>query len=171
MELDSAARHRLLDEPPVTGYVVRKVFKFRLMEALQGSGGRAVVVKREGGWSQPDQARTVEYPLLIVQCWADPDRENGELSVGNAEEKAWALWRTVDPCFHMVRGARWGLSTDPPRDGLMIVRSSRWSEPRCETSSSSLSDRGASLERNLLTDGGAYVECSYAVELAHGTYN
>lgn len=170
MELESAARHRLLAEDSVTGYVVKKVFKFRLMEALQGTAGRAIVVSRNGGWSQPDQARTVEYPLLTVQCWAAPDLVDGELSVGNAEEKAWALHRVVDPCLHLVRGERWGYSLSPVRDGLMIVRSSRWSEPVCETSSSSVADRGASLEKQLLLGGGAYVQTSYAVEVAHGTY-
>lgn len=170
MELEPAARHRLLADATVTGYVVKRVFTHRLMESLKGTSGLAVVVRRSGGWSTPDQSRTAEYPLLTVQCWADPDRESGEVAVGNALNKAWALYRAVDPIFHMVRGERWGYSTSPPRDGLMIVRSSRWAEPSPSDSSSVSTQRGATFEQALLSDGGGMVEVSYACEVAHGSY-
>lgn len=171
MELDTAARHMALADATITGYVVAKVFKYRLMEGLQGTGGRAVVFRRDGGWGRPDESRTVEYPVLKTECWADVDRDdNGEQMAGKAEEKAWALWRALNARLHMVRGERWGYSEDPPRDGLYIVRASRWSEASIETSQSVASERGASLERALLIEGGAVVRCSYALEIAVGAY-
>lgn len=127
MELETAVRRMLLADNTVAGYVQQKVWKHTLEQKVDGTGGRALVVKRAGSWAQPDQVKTLEYPLLQVECWADVDRENGEMLRRNAVDKAFALYRAVDPLLHARRGVVWGAGGSEP--GLTVVSSVRWIEP------------------------------------------
>ena len=128
MELETAARRQLLGVPAVTGYVQQKVFKYRLEEMIDSTGGRAVVVRRSGQWSTPDPVQTSEYPVLTVDCYADPTRTpEGEIDQLDAEDKAFAVFRTIDPVFHARRNERWGAFGSAA--GLLVVSSARWREP------------------------------------------
>lgn len=160
MELETAVRKLLLASDAVTGYVGTKVHKFRLDGVLDGTGGRAVVVRRVGGWARPQQVNTGEYPLLEVQCWADHDRdETGGIAEATAEEKAWALWRVVDPLLHGCTGAVWGEEDD--RAGLEVLTCSRWAEG-VVLSASQMDGRQRSSEEAV------FVSVQYAVECIHG---
>lgn len=159
MELETAVRKLLLASDAVTGYVGAKVYKFRLDAALT-DGGRAVVVRRVGGWARPQPINTGEYPLLEVQCWADHDRDTaGGMAAANAEEKAWALLRVVDPLLHGVVGAVWGGEDD--RAGLEILSCSRYAEGVVLTASQAEG-------RARTSEEAVYVSTTYAVECIHG---
>lgn len=128
MELETAVRRLLLGNQAVAGYVGQKVFKFTLMEPVDQTGGRAVVLSRSGGWAQPDTVKSLEYPLLQVECYADCDRDdNGNVLTRNAVDKAYALYRTIDPLLHAKRDAWWGAGGSD--DGMKMISCVRWSEP------------------------------------------
>jgi hypothetical protein len=121
VEVETAIRKYLLAQSEVTGYVGQRVDKFRLTEPITGTGRRSIVVKRNGGWQTPDPVKTLEFPIVQIECWADPDRDaDGNVSVSNALDKALAVQRVIDPLLHGQRGVRWS--------ELMVVSSARWSE-------------------------------------------
>lgn len=122
MEIETAARKVLLADATVAGYVGPKVRKFTLLDALDRTAGRAIVLKRDGQWRRRDWQRSAEYPILRVECWADHDRDGvGDMTEANAEEKALALWRAVDSRLHSREMEQW--------DELWIASCSLWSEP------------------------------------------
>lgn len=165
MELEAAARRWALADATITGYVVQKVYKYRMMESLDGTGGAALVLKRDGGWTQPDSVQTAERPTLIAQCWADADRDgDGFMLTGNAEEKAWALYRAVAARFHGVRGQRWGVTADNP--GLMVVSCARWAEPIVSFQGNL---HAGDPDKTLIAEG-AIVTAKFAVQIAVGSY-
>jgi hypothetical protein len=128
MEIESAARRYLLGIPEVAGYVGTRVFKFDLVEPLEGTGDRAVVVARQPGWRSPESVGTSEFPRLAVDCWADPTRvpDSGEIQTLDAADKAYALARVIRPwfCFPHLRNQWIGAFGSNP--GLRVVDS----EPR-----------------------------------------
>lgn len=148
MELEAAARKMLLADPTVAGYVGRKVYKHRLMEMLE-CGQRAIVLRRNGGWTQPDTITHQEYPLLQVQCWADVSRSpEGEAAKQDAEDNAWAVCRAVDDLMQGIRGQCWG--------ELYIVGSSRYREGFV-----------VAAEQHKLQDEAVYVQVEYAIVTFH----
>jgi len=121
MEVETAIRKYLLAQSGVTGYVGGRVYKFQLMEPVHATSHRAVVIKRVGQWGTPDSVQTSEYPLVQVECWADPDRDaDGNVLVMNALDKAFAVQRTIDPFLHGKRGVKFS--------DLDVVSTQRWSE-------------------------------------------
>ena len=128
MELETAVRRHLIADEGVNGYVTSKVFKNALLVSPQGGGGYAIVVRRAPGWAQPDRVKTSEFPRLMVECYADPDRNSdGTKKVENGTDKAWGLFRVVDQLLHARRDEFWGAGgTDA---GLRIITCARDSEP------------------------------------------
>lgn len=130
MEVEAAARRYLLSDATVTGYVGHRVFRDKLLEPLQ-PGQMAVVIWRDGGWGAPDPGNTQEYPFLIIDCYADPDRdERGLFTTSNAGTKALGLYRAVDPLFQGPRAPKSDLvGAFGSNPGLLVLSSQRWSEP------------------------------------------
>jgi hypothetical protein len=129
MELPGATRRHLLEQPGVRGYVQDGVYKHRLLDHVNGTGGRAVVVRMAGGWDKPDHTQTSQYPLLAVDCWADCSRdEHGDRSAEDCLDNAWALYRAVDDVLHQARNALWGASQSDP-EGAYVVSCIRSQEP------------------------------------------
>lgn len=129
MEVESAMRRVIKNDPTVRGYVGDWVFKYRLEEKVDGTGKAAIVVGRDGGWATPQVVNTNEYPRLRVDCHADLSRDlDGTPLQGDAEDRAWALWRSVDALLHPgKRGQRWGgFGSDP---GLLVNTIARGQEP------------------------------------------
>lgn len=154
MELEAGARAFLLSQPVVTGYVVDKVWKHKLEDVLDGTGGRAIVLKRAGGWTSPQQRNTQEYPKLRVELWADQERNaDGTVKEQNGLTSALAMFRAVDPLLHGVRDVRWG--------ELFVIGCSRWSEPLPGTShdTSDVAGENGSEASMVFVD--------YAVQLIH----
>lgn len=156
MEIETAARRFLLAHDGVRGYVGDKVTKFSLLEHVDGTGGRAIVVRRSNGWKTPDSVQTSEFPLLLVDCWADCDRVGGDKVADNAVDKAFAVYRVVDKLLHAKRDFMMG--------DLRIISSQRWSEPFFETANDA--HKGVA---SLSTPKGdsAVVTAQYALHLVH----
>lgn len=162
MEIETAARRMLLAAPAAAGYVQDRVYKFSLLEPVEGTGGRAIVVRRSNGWSQPDAVQSSEYPVLALDFWADNDRDADGLSVAaNAIDKAYAVYRAVDPLFHRVRDAWWGAGGS--NRGLRVISSTRFAEP----SHRSAVDRHAGGANETDIGDSAVVTVTYALHLVH----
>lgn len=128
MEIDTAARLLLLADDPIRGYVVTKVFRWRLEESPQGTGGRALVVIRGPGWAGPNRQQPTRFPTLITKFYADPDRDpDGNIATANAADKALAGDRLLDRLLGNVQEAYWGAKGSNP--GKLIISSYRAAEP------------------------------------------
>jgi hypothetical protein len=162
LEVEPAARRRLLTVDTITGYVVDHIYKGTLDTHVEGTGGRAIVLRAEGGWSQPDPVNTQEYPLLYVDCWSDRSRNaSGQATVNDARANARAVWRALDPILHARRAERWGaVGSDP---GLLVVGCSRWTEPT--TLDAASAHRGNWL--GIPLGDCAVVTAAYALIIAH----
>jgi hypothetical protein len=133
MEIDTAVRRMLLLQPSVIGYTGQKVFKNELLEMVDQTGGRAVVVRKNGGTADPQTVNTDEYPVLTVECWADCDRNpDGSVSVQNAIDKAYAVYRVVDAVMNRARDVWWGAGGSAV--GVRVLSCGKASEPMHETS-------------------------------------
>ena len=111
MELETAVRRHLLDQNPITNLVQKRIWKFKMRlfdetgapKALEGSGLAAIVVKRRSGWAVPLTDKTSEFPLLVVECWADNSREDdGTITALDSEDRAAQLFREVDRILHLA---------------------------------------------------------------------
>jgi hypothetical protein len=132
VEVEPAVRRRLLDDLTVRGYVADRVYKHKLDTHVQGTGQRAIVVRTDGGWAQPDEVQTSEFPMLYVDFWADRSRNTaGKATADDAVDNARAVYRAADRLLHARRGERWGAFGSHP--GLMVVSSARFSEPVVQT--------------------------------------
>lgn len=138
MEIEAAARRFLLQQQAVTGYVQNRVWRHTRQETLDGTGQRAIVVRRNTGWAQREQRNTQEFPLLVVEYWADHTRDDtGAIMKTDALDNAFALYRVVDPLLHGKRNVKWG--------DLTIVSSQCWAEPFSETAERSHGKRAAEI--------------------------
>lgn len=128
MEIESAARRFLLQADGVRGYVGDSIWKYRLEESLEGTGGMAVVVVRSTGWATPQPLNTQEYPRLLIDVVADPTRDSrGEIQRLDAEDRAYAVARVIDPLFHGKRGFWMGGMGN--NRGLFVNSVQRGAEP------------------------------------------
>lgn len=132
MEVETAFRHHLMAVPAVRGYVQTRVFKHKLVEHVDGRGTRAVVVRRFGGWAEPERETTQEYPTMMVDCWADCSRNGaGEKLAEDAIDNAWAVYRAVDPAIHQLKDVMLGARGDDR--GLYLIKAWRFAEPFQQT--------------------------------------
>lgn len=160
MEVEAAARRMLLTNDAVRGYVVDKVYRNRLGAKIDGTSGRAIVVYRNNGWATPDPVTSQEYPILAMKFYADPTRDEGDITKADAEDKALAIYRVVNPLLHGRRGFRMGGLT--PDTGLMVVTAARWKEPAIVTEKD---EHGPTQGDPLGDTVYAYVE--YALQVIH----
>ena len=91
---------------------------------LEGSGNLQLVVFQWGSWAQPTKRKTAHFPMLYVQCWADPTRDSdGNVVTPDAPKKARAALDAVSEVLHLVQGGvTWG-------DDFYVISSHRISEP------------------------------------------
>jgi len=165
MELEAALRRQLLSLPVVTGYVQDRVWKFRLEDDIDGTGQRAIVVSRAGGWASPLPRNTQEFPVARIQFWADHTRNpDGTIATEDGQTSAWAMYRATDPLFHGVRDVRWGADGDG-EGGMFVIGCSRWSEPREDSVAALATGRPGSTDSDRLE--AACVVVDYAVQVIH----
>lgn len=134
MEVEPAYRRHLLDIPDVRGIVgPAGVHKGKLYEKVDGTGGRAIVVRADvGGWAVPNQINTQEFPILVFDFWADATRDDhGNKAADDAADNARAVYRVVDKRIHGKRGLWVGGFGQHP--GLYVVTSDRFQEPEVAT--------------------------------------
>jgi hypothetical protein len=135
VELETAARRHLLADDTCKGYVSGRVYKYRLEEKVDGTGKTALVVSRNNGWATPDPIGSCEYPILRVDCYADPTRDDtGEIRKLDALDKAYAVARAVKRAFYWPHRGRFmgGVGSDL---GLMVMSIAPRSEPYATTRS------------------------------------
>jgi len=128
MEIETAARKQLLGKSSVTNLVGGRVWKFKLEEPLEGTGNCAVVVRRGGGWVKPGK-NSQEYPILVVECFADHSRDSaGNPVKDDRDERVMQLVREVDRVLHQVdREHRYWPEGD--ESGLYVIGCFRSAEP------------------------------------------
>ena len=164
MELIPAARRHLNDMEVVAGFVQDRVWKDRLEDLLDGTGQRAIVVKRGGGWAMPQPRNTQEYPLLQIQFWADHQRNDDQtIRVEDGLSSAMAMYRAVDPLLHGVRDQWWGATSSTT--GMWVIGCQRYSEPM------PLAENALAIGRPVPTDSDSFeaqcVVVNYAVQTVH----
>ena len=163
MEVDSAVRRELLNDPTVTGYVGDKVYRRSLWDNLEVlKGARAVVVKRATGWAIPQRKNTQEYPTVTLECWADGDRDaDGNLITDNGIDNAFALYRAVDSVLHGRDAGIWGRFGTSA--GLTVIGCARAAEPM------PFGPRDVAPDLQAQMDTYRYVQVPYSVQVVHGT--
>lgn len=128
MELETAARKHLLDFDSIRVLVKDRVWKYRPEEALEGTGQAAIVVRRSGNWTKPGR-NSQEYPILVVECYADASRNpNAEMMQDDAEARCYQLAREVDRVLHQLGGQHRHWPEDDPDEGLYVIGCFRGSE-------------------------------------------
>jgi hypothetical protein len=104
------------------------VFKFTLDESPQGTGKAAVVLRRAGAFGNTGPGSHAEFPVLAVDCYADPSRDpDGDFTTQDATDRAYALYRVVNAVLHGQRGVWWGAGGNDL--GLQVISSDRMGEP------------------------------------------
>lgn len=107
--LDLAARNLLAAKTNVTDLLGTApnwgpaVFNDRPQVKIENSGKVLVVVTEDGSWAGANLHNTSSFPRLIVDIWADPDR-NADMSMrlDNAKEKINAVHKEIKKYFHTV---------------------------------------------------------------------
>lgn len=167
MEVVTAVRHRLLQIDALRTYVARDtdgefaVWKHRLLDSIDGTGRRAVVVRLSVPWTLPQPRNTQEYPTVALDLWADHDRDpSGGIAEANGEEKALAMFRVIDPLIHGIRGERWG----PPERAMLVIGCSRTMGPILSTPHANQRQDGATGEN---AEEAAHVIVEYAIQTVH----
>jgi len=131
MELEPAARRQLLADATVSGYVGDRAYLYRLEDRVDPLGLRAVVIYAGPWWADADryEGASMEYPTLVVDCWADCTRNgDGEIVRMDRIQNARAVWRAVHRVLHNPpRGMIWGATGSNP--GLLVNTSSLWLGP------------------------------------------
>jgi hypothetical protein len=128
VEVESAVRRHLLGDAGVNGYADGRVYRHRLQEKVDGTGLMAFVVLRNNGWATPYPTGEQEYPIVRVECWADPSRdEEGQVTQADAPDRAWAGARAVVRAMRWpIRGRMMGAVGSNP--GLLVISVARRSE-------------------------------------------
>jgi len=131
VEVETAARRYLLAQSAVAAYVGTKVFKFKLEELINGSGGAAIVLNRVSSWAGSNPVNSSRFPILAVDVTTDSSRDDlGEITTVDATDKAYAATGVVIPLFTYpsLRGQWIGAVGSNP--GLYVISSAMWREPR-----------------------------------------
>lgn len=158
MEIESAARRYLLAQSSVTSLVGQRVWKHELFSPIGPDVPSAIVVVRDGWHGPVEDSRTVEFPVLAVECWADATRNAaGDVTAESAADSAWSMHRVVDGLLHNQRNARW--------DRLIVVRCMRYGAPTLIRPGDVAGDHGAGNRTGTEARVDRYVRSLWAVEL------
>ena len=163
MEIESAARWECLQDQTINGLAAGRVYRHRLEFPVEGTGGHALVVYREGGWATPDRINSLDFPVLVFDCYGDPTRDPTGLTIReDGEDKAWALRAAIDRRFHARGDEWWGARGTNP--GLRVVTCRRYVGAELVTRGGS--DRGSLPHSGDTAKTGdvAIVRARYAVE-------
>lgn len=130
VEVETAFRRLFLDDATIRGYVRDGVYRYRLEERIQGTGGRALVLRPGSAWAAADPVKTSEFPTLEVEAYADPDRDAaGNMTAANAEAKAKALSRAVTNAMANLRIRGTWVGGIGSQRGLYVISCRPWRLP------------------------------------------
>lgn len=74
-----------------------------VMARFEGTGKCLIVVNEGEPWTVPNGHNTLEFPEILVDIWADPDRKSdGTIVVDNARDKIKDIARILDSHLHRV---------------------------------------------------------------------
>ena len=141
--LSLAARNTLAQDTRVTSLVASSaswdtwIFDTNPVGVRFEQTGKALVVINEvGTWTDMNEHNRLEFPLLQVDIWADPDRKpDGTVLRDNAKDKVLTIARAINWTLHTVGGHPsgwyvWGTATQiQERTGVYVVDSKRRSGP------------------------------------------
>jgi hypothetical protein len=158
VEVETALRFHLMNQPAIRGVVGKNVWKFRVRlrdddgkpRGLAGTGLAGIVIRRQGSWTKPHR-NTGEFPLMVVDCMADDPRDPlGDPLSDSMDERALQVYREVDRVLHQVDGEHryW---PEGKADALYVEGCYRGSDPTAPT----------------LIDGVAVVRATYDVKCFH----
>lgn len=107
--LDLAARNLLASQPSVIALIGTApdwgpaVFNDEPTVTVENSQKALIVVTESGSWAGANLHNTASFPRLIVDIWADPDRNpDKSVRVQNAKEKINAVHKEVKKFLHTV---------------------------------------------------------------------
>lgn len=109
-----------------------------VMAKFEGNSKCLIVVNEGEPWTSPNGHNTLEFPSLIVDIWADPDRKADKtVAVDNARDKIKAVAKIVNEHLHRVNpgGADggfiiWGTEEQiSTKTGVLVTESKRLSGP------------------------------------------
>jgi hypothetical protein len=94
-----------LVEPPYIGkdaaWVNGWIFDSNLKVAIENTQLCAVVVSYGGGWAAPQDDSTAEFPLIVVDIWADPTRaDDHSVELEDAKTKCFAIHKAIKKALH-----------------------------------------------------------------------
>lgn len=141
--LSLAARNTLAQDTALTDLIAKStmwdtwIFDERPVGARFESNGKALVVINEvGTYTSPNEHNRLQFPMLRVDIWADPDRKPDKTVLrDNAKQKILDIARQIDYTLHNVAGASsgwyvWGTEDQiDARTGIYVVRSQRLGGP------------------------------------------
>lgn len=128
MELVTAARRHLASQDQVKILFGDWIWKWKLEDKVEGTGRMAIVLRNGGQWSKPTH-NSQEYPILVVEVYADHSRmPDGTYPIANGEDRCMQGVREVDRVLHQVdrEHRHW---PEGDTDGLYVIGCFRGSEP------------------------------------------
>lgn len=143
--LSLAARNTLAQDDRFRQWIPKSkswdiwIFNEKPVLARFESNSKCLIVINEGEpWTSPNGHNTLEFPSLVVDIWADPDRkDDNTILIDNAKDKIKAIAKLVNEHFHRVDPGGpdggymiWGTADQmATKTGALIVESKRLSGP------------------------------------------
>ncbi len=106
------------------------LFQERLMVRIESSQNIACVLLQKGNWTSPNNHNTLKFPRLIVEFWADPDRDsrsNVTLPL-SAKDKILAAYEFLDKYLHRVAGGDLWWPDQDDSGAVRVISSKRSDE-------------------------------------------
>jgi hypothetical protein len=143
--LSLAARNLLAQDDRFREWVARSqswdiwIFDTKPVMAKFENNSKCLIVINEGDpWTSPNEHNTLEFPSLVVDIWADPDRRADKTILrDNAKDKIKAVARIVNDHLHRVDPGGpdggymiWGTAQEiDTKTGVLVSESKRLSGP------------------------------------------
>lgn len=113
-----------VDTFQIGGQIGPGIWGYRLWTRMEGSSKTSVVISHDGGWAAPNMHNTLRFPRLVLNVWADPQRDAQKNDVDPwVQRRANRVFEVVDKHLHRITGPEmyWG--------DLRVVSCVRLTEP------------------------------------------
>lgn len=94
------------------GTDVAWLFQHKMWVDVEGTSSTAAMIGRDGGWAGANLHNTMRFPMLTMEIWADPIRDDGKNVVdpGEVYRRIEATFAVLDSFLHRPQGGeqRWG---------------------------------------------------------------
>jgi len=100
------------------------IFQNRLYVPVEQTGKAALLIRQQGSWSSPNAHNTVRFPMIVIEVYVDPKRDDLRNSVSfNLQPQIDEIFQELDKALHRAKGKVEMWST------LRTLGSERMSEP------------------------------------------